>query len=452
MNSEALYLLPLGGSGEIGMNLNVYAWRGKLMIVDCGITFERRPGGQTNILMADPSWLTARQDMIAGLVLTHAHEDHIGAVTAVWPSLRCPIYASPFTATVLRAKLAQARLPMGVPIREIRPGGAATVGPFGIRFIGVTHSTAESQSIVIETRHGRILHTGDWKLDPRPVVGPRTDESAFRALGASGGVIAAVSDSTNATQPGRSGSEADVRDHLMERCAGLEGRVVASCFASNIARIHTLLEVAATCERHPIIMGRSLHGMVAAARTCGYLDATQHALVPIEHAGYLPRDRVMLICTGTQGEPRAAMARLATDQLRHLMLDPGDTAVFSSKIIPGNEKPIARLHGRLRESGIGVISETEDPAVHVSGHPCQDELADLYEWVQPQVVVPVHGTHRHLEAHAMLARQLGLGDVQVRNGDVLQLAPGTPRVIDRVRVGQIPRPDVEQDKHFRRRR
>lgn len=452
MNGEALYLLPLGGSGEIGMNLNVYAWRSKLMIVDCGITFDRRPGGQTDILMADPSWLVARKDMIAGMVLTHAHEDHIGAVAAVWPSLQCPIYATPFTATVLRAKLAQARLLMGVPIREIRPGGVATVGPFGIRFIGITHSTAESQSIVIETQHGRILHTGDWKLDPRPLVGPRTDEAAFRALGASGGVIAAVSDSTNATKPGRSGSEADVRAHLMARCAGLEGRLVASCFASNIARIQTLLDVAAACDRHPIIMGRSLHRMVGAARACGYIDATQHAFVPLEHAGYLPRERTMLICTGTQGEPRAAMSRLATDRLRHLMLDPGDTAVFSSKIIPGNEKPIAWLHGRLRESGVEVISEEQDPGVHVSGHPCQDELADLYDWVRPSVVVPVHGTHRHLEAHATLACQLGLGDVQVRNGDVLQLAPGTPRVIDRVQTGRIPRPDVEKDEHFRRRR
>jgi ribonuclease J len=451
MESSALYFIPLGGSGEIGMNLNVYAWQGKLLVIDCGITFERRPGGATEIHMPDPTWLARRSDQIAGLVLTHAHEDHIGAVTAMWPQLRCPVYATPFTATILRAKLAAARLVMGVPLREVRPGGATSVGPFGIRFIGITHSTAECQSVVIETDHGRVLHTGDWKLDPAPMVGPKTDAAAFRALGSSGGVLAAVSDSTNATRPGRSGSEGDVRKHLMERCGGVKGRLVVSCFASNIARIATLLEVAAAHDRHPVLMGRSLHRMVGAARASGYLDSS-YSFVPVEHSGFLPRDRVMLICTGTQGEPRAAMGRLSTDSFRHMMLDPGDTAVFSSKIIPGNEQPIALLHRRLSEQGVAVVSEAEEPEVHVSGHPCRDELADFYDWVKPRCVVPVHGTPRHLEAHAELARQLGIDDVQVRNGDVLQLAPGEPRVIDRVRAGRIPRPDVEKDEHFRRSR
>ena len=228
----------------------------------------------------------------------------------------------------------------------------------------------------------------------------------------------------------------------------MEGRIVASCFASNVARIDTLLTVAEACGRHPVLMGRSLHRMVTAARATGYLS-DGYAFVPAEHAGYLPRERLMLICTGTQGEPRAAMARLATDRLRQVMLDPGDVALFSSKIIPGNEQPIAWLHGRLTEMGVDVISEQQDPHIHVSGHPCQDELADLYDWVKPQYVVPVHGTDRHLHAHATLACQLGLGDVQVRNGDVLQLAPGAPRVIDRVRTGRIPRPDVERNEHFR---
>lgn len=448
MDGEALYFIPLGGSGEIGMNLNVYAWRGRLLVIDCGITFERKPGGDTDILMPDPTWLARRLDQIDGLVLTHAHEDHIGAVAAMWSRLRCPVYATPFCAAILREKLAQARMLMGVPLHEIPPGGRFSVGPFQLRFIGITHSTAESQSVVIETDHGRVLHTGDWKLDPTPLVGPPSDAEAFRQLGRSGGVLAVVSDSTNATRPGRSGSEGDVRRHLLEICGGIQGRLVASCFASNIARIQTLCAVAEACGRHPVIMGRSLHRMTTAARATGYLQGGD-AFVPVKDAGYLPRERVMFICTGTQGEPRAAMARLATDRLRHMMLDPGDTALFSSKIIPGNEKPIAWLHGRLKEQGVEVISEARDPGIHVSGHPCRDELAELYDWVKPRHVVPVHGTPRHLEAHADLARQISVGDVQVRNGDVLQLAPGDPKIVERVRAGRVPRPDVENtDDHL----
>ena len=450
MNDQALCFVPLGGAGEIGMNLNVYAWRGRLMVVDCGITFSRRPGGETDISMPDPTWLVHNRDRVDGMVLTHVHEDHIGAVTAIWPLLRCPVYATPFAAAVLRAKLQQAGLTMAVPLREIQPGQHFHVGPFGIRMIGITHSTVESQSLVIETDLGRVLHTGDWKLDPRPLVGPPTDVAALQALGRSGGVLAVISDSTNATKPGRSGSESDVRAHLMRRCAGVEQRVVAACFASNIARIQTLFAVAEACERSPVLMGRSLHRMVGAAQACGHLPVDL-PLVPAEHAGYLPRERVMFICTGTQGEPRAAMARLATDRFRHMMLDPGDVALFSSKIIPGNEQPIAWLHGCLSDLGVEVISEEKEPQVHVSGHPCQDELAEMYEWVQPQHVVPVHGTDRHLDAHASLACTLGFGDVQVRNGDMLQLAPGPPRVIERVRVGRVPRPDVESGRPFERR-
>jgi len=448
MEGDALYFIPLGGSGEIGMNLNVYATGGKLMVVDCGITFERRPGGQTDILMPDPTWLYRRADKIAGMVLTHAHEDHIGAVAAMWPKLRCPIYTTPFTATVLEAKLSQARMLSAVTIHRVRPGGAATVGPFGIRFLGITHSTAESQSIVIDTDHGRILHTGDWKLDPGPMVGPPTDAAAFRALGDAGGVLAVVSDSTNAHKPGRSRSEQVVRSSLLDVCSGEKGRLLSACFASNIARVQTLCTVAEAHGRHPILMGRSLHRMVTAARASGYLSP-HTSFVPAEHAGYLPRERVMLICTGTQGEPRAAMSRLAMDRYRHMMLDPGDKAVFSSKIIPGNEKPIAWLHGRLSEMGVDVVSEEKVPEIHCSGHPCREELAELYDWVKPRHVIPVHGTPFHMDAHADLARQVGLNDVQVRNGDVLQLAPGDPKVIDRVRAGRVPRPDVESDEHFR---
>ena len=447
MKNDALYFIPLGGSDEIGMNLNVYAWQGALMVVDCGITFSRAPGGETEIWMPDAGWLVRRQERLAGLVLTHAHEDHLGAVSALWPQLRCPIYATPFTAAVLREKLAAAGIEHLVPVHEVRPGRRTEVGPFGVRFIGITHSTLECQSLVIETRYGPILHTGDWKLDPEPLVGPVTDQTALRALGRGDGVLAAISDSTNATREGRSGSEADVRRHLLERVPSWSGRVMAACFASNIARVQTLLEVARATGRHPVLLGRSLHRMVQAARATGYLSDAD-SFVPLEHAGYLPRDRVLFICTGTQGEPNAAMSRIATDQHRDVLLDPGDVALFSSKIIPGNELPIAWLHSCLRDLGVTVVSEAEEPEVHVSGHPCRAELAELYDWVRPRLVVPVHGTPRHLTAHADLAGRLDIPAQEVRNGTVLKLAPGEPHIVDGVQTGRVRRPDVEKGEHL----
>ncbi|MEL6344953.1 MAG: ribonuclease J [Myxococcota bacterium] len=428
------------------MNLNMYAWKGALMMVDCGITFERAPGGETTILMPDPTWAVRRREKLAGLVLTHAHEDHIGAVAALWPRLRCPVIATPFTAAVLNAKFSKAGIQSAVPMKIVPAGGRTTVGPFKLRFINITHSTAESQCVVIETDHGRILHTGDWKLDPAPLVGPKTDTAALKALGQDG-VIAAVSDSTNATKSGRSGSERDVREHLQSLVANRPGRVIVACFASNIARIQTMCEVARATDRHPVLLGRSLHRMTRAARATGYLS-DGYGFVPIEHAGYLPREKILLICTGTQGEPLAAMSRLATDSHRHVMLDPGDVAVFSSKIIPGNELPIAWLHKRLGELGVDVISEKQDERIHVSGHPCQDELRDMYTWTNPRLVVPVHGTPRHMAAHAALSREMGIPALEVTNGAVVRLAPGEPAIIDQVQAGRVRRPDVEKNEHL----
>ena len=441
-----LSLIPLGGSGVFGMNCNLYAHADALLMVDCGVSFLRLPGGESQITMPDPAWISRRREKLVGLVLTHGHEDHIGAVAAMWPQLRCPLFATPFTAHLLRLKLAQAGLASVVEIVEVPINGRAAIGPFRLRFIGVTHSTVEANSLVIDTPLGRVLHTGDWKLDPDPRVGPVTNESAFRAL-ARGSLIAAVGDSTNATCPGWSTSESAVEARLIERVATAQGMVVTACFASNVARIQSLCRAADQAGRSVVILGRSLHRMVDAARASGYLDDLP-ALVPRRHAGYLPREATMLICTGTQGERRAALARLATGQLRDLTLSHGDTAIFSSKIIPGNELPIEWLHRCLREQGVTVIHEQDDPGIHASGHPCQDELRTLYSWTKPSLVVPVHGTHQHLAAHAALARQLGIPAIEIDNGAILRLAPGPAAVTGRVQVGEVLRPDVEKNEHF----
>ncbi|MDG1484163.1 MAG: ribonuclease J [Myxococcota bacterium] len=442
----SLSFIPLGGSGAFGMNCNLYATEDRILMVDCGVSFLRVVGGDNQITMPDPAWIARRREKLVGLVLTHGHEDHIGAVAAMWPQLRCPIFATPFTAHLLRGRLASAGLASVVQLIEVPAGGRAKVGPFRLRFIGMTHSIAEAQSVVIETKHGKVLHTGDWKLDPDPRIGPVTDEAALRSL-AKSGLLAAVSDSTNATRPGWSTSEAAVEARLTERIAAAEGMVVTACFASNVARIQSLCRAADAAGRSVVVLGRSLHRMINAARATGYLDDLP-SLVPLRHAGYLPREATLLLCTGTQGEPMAALARLAMGRFRDIRLTPGDTALFSSKIIPGNELPIEWLHRALTEQGVTVIHEQDDPGIHASGHPCQDELATLYGWTKPSMVIPVHGTHRHLEAHCALARQLGIPSVKIENGVILRLAPGAATIVGRVQVGEVLRPDVEKDEHF----
>lgn len=445
-SASALSFIPLGGAGVFGMNCSLYAHADALLMVDCGISFLRLPGGKNQITMPDPAWISRRREKLVGLVLTHSHEDHIGAVAAMWPQLRCPLFATPFTAHLLRLKLARAGLASVAQIVEVPANGRASIGPFRLQFIGVTHSTVEAQSVVIATPLGRVLHTGDWKLDPDPRVGPLTNESAFRAL-AKGGLLAVVGDSTNATRPGWSTSESAVEARLIERVAAAQGMVVTACFASNVARIQSLCRAAEQARRSVVILGRSLHRMVDAARAIGYLDDLP-AIVPRRHAGYLPREATLLICTGTQGEPLAALARLATGRFGDLALTPGDTAILSSKIIPGNEQPIEWLHRCLKEQGVTVIHEQEDPSIHASGHPCQDELRTLYSWTKPSLVVPVHGTHRHLAAHAALARQMGIPAIEIDNGSILRLAPGPAAVTGRVQVGEVLRPDVEKNEHF----
>ncbi|MEE8545744.1 MAG: MBL fold metallo-hydrolase RNA specificity domain-containing protein [Alphaproteobacteria bacterium] len=434
-NGGELLFLALGGVGEIGMNLSLYGYAGKWLMVDLGITFadDSLPG--IDLVMADPGFIVERREDLVGLVLTHAHEDHLGAVPHLWPRLRCPVYATPFTAAMLRPKLAEAGLLDQVPLHEVAPGGRLELGPFAVRYIRVTHSIPESHALAIRTALGTVVHSGDWKLDPEPLVGPSTDEAAFEALG-DAGVEALICDSTNVFQAGESGSEAAVRASLMELVGGCEQGLAVTTFASHIARIETLATVAAAHGRHAALVGRALWRTVAVAKETGYLGSIERFLSP-EEAAQVPPDKLLLICTGCQGEPRGAMARIAFDDHPQISLGAGDTVVYSSKMIPGNERAIGRVHNQLVRKGIEVITE-KDRFVHVSGHPCRGEIERLYRLVRPRAAVPVHGEARHLAEHAELARSFQVPEVVVaENGAVVRLAPGPAAIVDHVPAGRL---------------
>ena len=430
-----LWFLPLGGTGEIGMNLNLYGHDGAWLMIDLGITFadERLPG--VDIVMPDPGFIEAQKDKLAGLVLTHAHEDHIGAVPYLWPRLQCPIYATPFTAGVLRRKLRENGFAEDAEITEVPMSGRFTVGPFELELITLTHSIPEPNAVAIRTAAGTVLHTGDWKLDPEPLVGDDYDEVALRRL-AEEGVLAMVCDSTNALVEGESGSEGEVRDSLTELVGGFEGRVVVACFATNVARLETAMRVGEAHGRHVALVGRSMHRIYQAARECGYL-ADLPPLVSDRDVGFLPRDEVLLLCTGSQGEPRSALSRIVRDDHPEVSLEPGDAVIFSSRVIPGNEKAISALQNELVRQGIKVVTD-RDHFTHVSGHPARDELAQMYQWVRPQVAIPVHGEARHLAEHAELARACQVPQAIVaENGTLINLAPGAVEIFDHVPTGRL---------------
>ncbi|NIO24989.1 MAG: MBL fold metallo-hydrolase [Gammaproteobacteria bacterium] len=435
MGKRDLVFLPLGGAGEIGMNLNLYGHAGKWLMVDCGITFgdDATPG--VEVIMPDPAFIVERKDALAGLVLTHAHEDHLGAVHWLWPQLECPIYATPFTAAVLRHKLAEAGLERAAKITEVPMSGTFRVGPFDIELITLTHSIPEPNAVVIRTQAGTVLHTGDWKLDPDPLVGPSTDEQALMRVGAEG-VLAMVCDSTNVLVPGTSGSEASVREHLIELVGRLEHRVAVAAFASNVARLETICCAAETNGRRVALVGRSIKRIVEAAQQTGYLSDVE-PFVADSDVGYLPRNELLLICTGSQGEPRSALSRIADDDHPEVSLEAGDTVIFSSREIPGNERAIGRLQNKLASRGVDIIT-ARDESVHVSGHPARDELIQMYQWVRPKIAVPVHGEARHLIAHAELARECQVPEpVGARNGYAVRLAPGRATVVDEVPHGRL---------------
>jgi len=414
---DELVFLPLGGAGEIGMNMNLYSFGGKWLMVDLGITFaeDNQPG--IDILTPDPSFIEERRDDLLGLIITHAHEDHLGAVPHLWQRLRCPVYATAFAAAVLRRKLNEYDLLSEVEIIEIEMDDELKLGEFEISFIGLTHSIPEMAALSIRTPLGTVLHTGDWKFDPDPLIGLKSDEKAIEALGEEG-ILAVVCDSTNALEDGWSGSEGEVRNNMIELVGQCKGRVAITCFASNVARMETGIIAAAENDRHPVLVGRSLHRMFAAAREAGYLRDLPQVLDEDE-AGYLPPDRVLYICTGCQGEPRGALARIANDQHPHVKLASGDSVIFSSREIPGNEQSIRKIQSQLRLSGVDVHLDGRF-MVHVSGHPYRDELIHMYQLTRPQIAVPVHGEAQHLMAHGQLARDMQVPEVPIiENGQVL---------------------------------
>lgn len=430
-----LLFVPLGGAGEIGMNLNLYGYGDRWVIVDLGVTFadDRIPG--IEVVMPDPAFIVERRDRLLGIVLTHAHEDHIGAVQYLWPQLRCPIYATPFTASILRRKLAEAGLERVAEITVVPLSCRFALGPFEFELITLTHSIPEPNALAIRTPLGTILHTGDWKIDPDPLVGPVTDSEALRRVGEEG-VLAMVCDSTNVLRGGVSGSEADLRESLTELVARCGQRVAIACFASNIARLETVATVAEASGRHAALVGRSLWRFYEAALENGYLRNIPRFLSDAE-AAYLPRDKVVLAMTGSQGEPRSALSRVAAGEHSHIVLEAGDTAIFSSRIIPGNERAIFRLQSALARLGVEIITE-HDEFVHVSGHPARDELAEMYAWIRPRLAVPVHGEPRHLIEHARFARECQVREaVVVTNGDILRLAPGPAEIVGQAQAGRL---------------
>ncbi|MCW2247569.1 ribonuclease J [Azospirillum fermentarium] len=434
-DDDGLYFLPLGGSGEIGMNLNLYGHRGKWLMVDLGISFadDTMPG--LDVIMPDHTFIVEQRDNLAGIVLTHAHEDHLGAVQYLWPDLEVPVYCTPFTAAVLRAKLHERGLTSRVPIHEIPLGGRFQVGPFDLEFVTLTHSIPEPNAIAIRTRAGLVVHTGDWKLDPAPLVGAVTDEARLKQLGDEG-VLALVCDSTNALVPGSSGSEEGVRDTLDDLVGRItSGRIAVTCFATNVARLHSIATVAAAHDRHVALVGRSLWRINEAARANGYLSDLPPFLT--EHdAGFLPKDKILMVCTGSQGEPRSALSRIAANDHPQVTLDRDDTVIFSSREIPGNERAIGRLQNILLGRGIRVLT-ADDAPVHVSGHPARDELVRMYQWVRPRVLVPVHGESRHQMAQAELGLACQIAEAVVpTNGDVVRLAPEAAKVA-RVPTGRL---------------
>ncbi|WP_206928701.1 ribonuclease J [Roseococcus thiosulfatophilus] len=431
---DDLAFIPLGGTGEIGMNLNVYRCDGQLLAVDCGIGFGGPDNPAVDIMVPDPAWLAERRDVLQALVITHAHEDHVGAVAHLWPSLRCPVVAGPFVSAVLRRKLAEAGLSQEVQIITIPAPGRRSFGAFDLEFLRVAHSVPEASAVAIRTRHGMVVHTGDWKLDPYPLIGPPTDEAGFARLGEEG-VLAMVCDSTNAMVEGHSGSEADVRRNFAALIRGMTGRVAVSCFSTNLARIESIALAGIAAGRDVALFGRSLRNAVQAARECGYLQAVPDFLSE-EEADALPDNNLLLICTGSQGEERSALAKIAADTHPNISLGQGDTVIFSSRMIPGNERAILRVQDELSRRGVRIMT-ADDHAVHVSGHPARDELKRLYALVKPRFAIPVHGEWRHLSEHAALARDCGAEPILIEDGDLVRLSGNKPEVAGSVPVGRL---------------
>jgi ribonuclease J len=436
---QELVFAPLGGVGEIGMNLSIYGLgperRRSWLAVDLGVSFaaeEHLPG--VDLILPDIRYLVEERTNLAGLVITHAHEDHFGALIELWPRLKVPVYATPFTAALIEAKRRGEPGAPEIPVNIVQLGSRFQVGPFDIELVTMAHSIPEANALIIRTPCGTVLHTGDWKIDPTPVLGDRTDEKKLRALGDEG-CLAMVADSTNAIREGRSPSEADVAKTITDLIKNAPRRVAVTTFASNVGRLRTVAEAARAADREVVVVGRAMERTVQIARELGYFDGVQD-FRPQDAYGYLPPNKVVALCTGSQGEPRAALARIAEDQHPEVTLSRGDMVLYSARTIPGNEKAVGRAINGLIDQGIEVITDRTH-LVHVSGHPRRAEVEELIGWVKPKILIPVHGEALHLSEHAALARRCGVKEViRCRNGDLVRLAPDA-RVIDEVPAGRL---------------
>ncbi|MFZ1414432.1 MAG: ribonuclease J [Defluviicoccus sp.] len=437
--ADELVFLPLGGAGEIGMNLNLYGYgpaeQRRWLMIDLGIGFGAAGLPGVDVVMADPSYIVERRHQLEGIVLTHAHEDHLGAVPYLWPLLRCPVYGSDFALAILRGKLARTSFGSEVPLKPIGPGQTIELGPFALSFISMAHSIPEAHAVIIRTGAGTLVHTGDWKLDPEPVVGGFADEAALQRAGDEG-VLGLICDSTNVFEPGRAGSEGTLLAPLTELIGACANRVAVTCFSTNIARLHTIATAAHRSGREVVLAGSAIARNYLAAKECGYLGELP-AFLDTDAAGYLPRNKIVLICTGSQGEPNAALACLAAGEHPSLALEAGDTVIFSSRVIPGNEIAIGRLQNQLLRRGIEVIGHRQ-ARVHVSGHPARDELARMYALVRPRIAVPVHGELRHMIEHARLATAEGVPHTVVaENGTMVRFSPGPAVAAEEVQSGRL---------------
>jgi ribonuclease J len=440
MSKEELLFCPLGGSGEIGMNMNLYAYGNennrKWIIVDIGVTFADDSIPGIDLIMPDPGFIIDKKDDLLGIVLTHAHEDHIGAVAHIWPELKCKLFATPFTAALITEKFKEKKIDISSFLKIVPLNSKIKLGKFDIDFVTLTHSILEPNGLSIKTPLGTILHTGDWKIDPNPLIGNKIDQEKLEKIGEAG-VSAMICDSTNIFSPGRAGSESDVRDSLLRIMELKTKKILVTSFASNVARMESIFYCAKKTGRSICLVGRSMHRIFKAAKKCGYLKGLIEPLEPRD-AKKVAKNKILYLATGSQGEPMGAMNRIVNGSHPEVFLEEGDCVIFSSKIIPGNEKKLYTLQNQIVKNNIEIISE-ENAFVHVSGHPNRDDLKDMYKWVKPKSIIPVHGEHRHMQEHVKFAKEMQVPKtLLIENGDIIKLLPGeAPKVVDKAPSGRV---------------
>ena len=440
MSKEELIFCPLGGSGEIGMNMNLFAYGNesnqKWIVVDTGVTFADDSVPGVDLIYPDPGYIIDKKNDLLGIVLTHAHEDHIGAISHIWPELKCNIYATPFTAVLIKEKFKEKKIDISKNLKIVQLNGKIKLGPFDIEFVTLTHSILEPNGLRIKTPIGTILHTGDWKVDPNPLIGDRINEEKLKEIG-NGKVLAMICDSTNVFSPGRAGSEADVRESLLKIMSLKSKRIIVTSFASNVARMESVFYCAEKIGREISLVGRSMNRIYKAAKQCGYLEKVKNPVDPRD-AKKISREKIVYLCTGSQGEPMGAMKRIIKGIHPDVSIEKGDTVIFSSKIIPGNEKKLYSLHNDIVKQDVEIISEETD-FVHVSGHPNREDLKDMYQWVKPNSIIPVHGEHRHMNEHIKFAKEMQIPHaLRVENGDIIKIfSDKDPQIIDKAPSGRM---------------